>query len=172
MQGLREVKAGVKVGGVFKFECRDKDGNLKWVEDIHNLVVNTGLDDFLDKYFKGSSYTAAHYVGLKGTGSMAAGDTMASHAGWSEITAYSQANRPIFTPGTVSSQSVSNSASVAVFSINGSASVYGAFLATDNTKGGSTGTLFSGVDFTSSRTVADGDTINVTYTFTSADDGA
>jgi hypothetical protein len=103
---------------------------------------------------------------------MAAGDTMASHAGWTEITAYSQGTRPAFTPGTVSGQSVSNSGSVAAFSINGTATVAGAFLPTDNTKGGTSGTLFSGVDFTTSRGVADGDTINVTYTFTSADDGA
>ena len=45
-------------GGVYRIECRDKDGNLKWTAESHNLVVNVGLQDMNDKYFSGSSYTA------------------------------------------------------------------------------------------------------------------
>ena len=82
----------------YQLECFDKDGNLKWSEDFTNLVTNVGLDDILDKYLKGSAYTAAFYVGLTdGTPTVAAGDTMASHAGWVEVTAYSEANRPALT---------------------------------------------------------------------------
>jgi hypothetical protein len=33
----------VKAGGVFKVVCHDKDGNLKWETESHNLVVNVGL---------------------------------------------------------------------------------------------------------------------------------
>jgi hypothetical protein len=45
--------------------------------------------------------------------------------------------------------------------------VGGAFLVNNNTKLGSTGILFSASDFQSpgDRTVASGDTLNVTYTF-------
>lgn len=39
-------------------------GLLKWEAAIENLLVNQGLDDVLDKYFKGSAYTASHFVGL------------------------------------------------------------------------------------------------------------
>jgi hypothetical protein len=151
-------------------ECRAPDGALKWRETIDNLVVNEGLDDLLDKYFKGSAYTAAHYVGLTdGTPTVAAGDTMSSHAGWTEVQAYSEGSRQTFTPGTVASQSVDNSASKASFSINGTATVGGAFLTTNNTKGGTTGTLYGGGAFTGGdRSVANGDTLNVTVTATSA----
>ena len=162
---------GVKVWSVFKFEAYDADGNLKWVDECRNLVVNTGLDDLLDKYFKGSAYTAAHYVGLTdGTPTVAAGDTMSSHAGWTEITAYSEAVRQTLTLGTVSSQSVDNSASKASFSINAnSTTIGGAFITTNNTKGGTTGTLYNAAAFSAGdKTLDSGDTLNVTCTLTTA----
>jgi hypothetical protein len=59
-----------------------------------------------------------------------------------------------------------NSASPAVFNINATATVGGAFLTSDNAKSGTTGTLFSASDFTTGdRSVVSGDTLNVTYTF-------
>jgi hypothetical protein len=165
---------GARGGGVFSVECYDKEGNLKWKEEAKNLVVNVGLKDMNDKYFSGSAYTAAWYLGLiTGPGAsttIAAGDTMSSHAGWTEDTSYSQANRPTCTFGaatTADPSVISNSASVAVFSINGTTTIAGAFLTSDNTKGGTTGILFSASDFQSpgDRAVVSGDTLNVTYTF-------
>jgi len=159
--------------GRFIVECFDKDGNLKWREDNENLVVNVGLQDMNTKYFSGSAYTAAWYIGLYGAGASstpAAGDTMSSHAGWTENTTYSNATRPqaVFGTATTANPSViSNSASVAVFNINGTTTVGGAFLVSNSTKGGSTGTLFSASDFQSpgDRSVVNGDTLNVTYQF-------
>jgi len=149
-------------------ECRDKHGNLKWVEEFGNLVVTAGLNKLLDATIKTGLASPAWYVGLKGTGSPAAGDTMGSHAGWSEIAPYSDANRPTFTPGTISGGSVDNSASKATFNINATATVYGCFLADDDTKSGTSGTLYGAGDFTASRSVVDGDTLNVTVTLSAA----
>jgi len=163
----------LKAGGVFTVQCFDKDGNLKWAEENHNLVVNQGLQDMNTKYFSGSGYTAVWYIGLYGSGatnSPAAGDTMASHIGWTEVTAYSQATRPAVTFGTATTADpsvITNSASPATFSINGTTTVGGAFLTSNNTKGGTTGILFSASDFQSpgDRSVVNGDTLTVTYTF-------
>ncbi len=154
----------------YLIECFDADGNLKWREDFGNLVVNAGLDDSLDKHLKGAAYTAAWYVGLTtGSPTFAAADTMASHAGWTESTIYSEAVRQTLTLGTVSGQSVDNSAVEASVSVNGSGTVGGAFVATDNTKSGSSGTLYGGGAFSGgNRSVANGDTLNVTITFTAA----
>lgn len=166
------VDGGISLSGQWSVSCV-RDGVEIWREEIHNLVVDTGLNDVLDKYFKGSNYSAAHYVGLAdGTPTPAAGDTMASHAGWAEVTAYDEGTRPAFTPGTVSAKSVSNSASKAEFTISGAATIGGAFLTTNNTKGGSTGTLVSVAAFTSGdRSLQDGDVIQVQVTYTGADDG-
>lgn len=167
------MKTSAKAGGVFTIQCHDKDGLLKWEAVKHNLVVNEGLKFMNDKFFTGASYTAAWYIGLYGSGSTnnpAAGDTMALHTGWTEVTAYSQATRPVatFAAASLADPSViTNSASPAVYSINGTTVVGGAFLTTDNTKGGTTGTLFSAADFASpgDRSVVSGDTLTVTYTF-------
>ena len=170
--GLAEHAAGAK--GYYIVECRDAQGNLKWEEAVPNTVVNVGLQDMNTKYFTGSSYTAAWYLGLiTGPGSgntYAAGDTMSSHAGWTENTAYSQTTRPACSFGTATTANpsvISNTSSAATFSINGTATIAGAFLTTSNTKSGTTGTLFSAASFSSpgDRAVVSGDTLTVTYTF-------
>ena len=63
-----------------------------------------------------------------------------------------------------------NSASPASFSINATATVGGAFLTSNNTKSGTTGTLYSAADFGSpgDRSVASGDVLTVTYTLSLA----
>ena len=162
--------------GVYTMQCFDKDGNLKWEAVCPNLVVNGGLQDMNNKYFLGSAYTATWYIGLYGSGatnSPSANDTMSSHGGWTEETGYSQATRPacsFATPTTANPSVATNSAAPAVYSINATATIGGAFLTSNNTKGGSTGTLYSASDFTSpgDRSVVSGDTLNVTYTLSLA----
>jgi len=154
----------IGVSGVFKAICFAPDGSVRWEDEISNLVVTVGKNDLLNKYFTGSAYTAAFYVGLKGTGTPAATDTMASHATWAEISTYSNATRPAFTAAAASGGSTNNTASPAVFNINGTATVAGLFITTGSVPGGTTGTLFSATDFASSRSVLNGDTLNVTYT--------
>lgn len=177
--GLSTVAALGLGGGVgeqlrprtrYTLECRRADGSLRWADDIYNTVVNVGLDDVLSQYLKGSAYTAAFFVGLiSATPTIAATDTMASHAGWTEVTAYSEAVRQALVLGAVSGQSVDNAASKAVFSINGTVTVGGAFLTTNSTKGGTTGTLFSAAAFAAgNRSTLSGDTLNVTATITAA----
>ena len=176
------IAFGVKAATLYNVECwdkwiRSKTGKilrerkkpvLKWKDDFWNIVVTVGLNKLLDATFKSGLTSPTWYVGLKGTGTMVAGDTMASHSGWSEIVPYSDSTRPAFTPGSISSGAVDNSASKAVFNINSSSTVYGCFLADNSTKSGTTGTLYGGGDFGASRSVVNGDTLNVTVTLTQA----
>ena len=163
-----DMQRGLKTH--YQIECVGADGKIKWTEEFDNLVVTAGLNDSLDKHFKAAAYTAAWFVGLaSGTPTFAAGDTMATHAGWTEIAAYSEATRPTLTLGAVAAGSVDNSASKASFSINGSATIGGAFVASLNTKSGTTGILYGGGAFASgNRAVVSGDTLNVTITLTAA----
>jgi hypothetical protein len=153
--------------GVYVVECYGPDGALKWRDTIENLVVTVGKNDLLDKYLSGSAYTAAFYVGLIGStgySAIVAGDTMASHAGWTESTVYSNANRPTaaFAAASGGSKALSAAAS---FTINGADTLKGAFLTTVNTKGGTTGILFSAGLFSGGdKAVANGDTANISYT--------
>ena len=172
------TKAGeaAQATGLFEIKCHDKDGNLKWEAQSKNLVVNAGL-----AYMAGTALTSvtqitSFFLGLYGAGASntpAAGDTMASHAGWTEDTTYSNATRvaaTFVTATTANPSVVTNSASPAVFNINGTTTIGGAFLTSGSVKGGTTGTLFSAADFGSpgDRSVVNSDTLSVTYTFSLA----
>jgi hypothetical protein len=153
----------------YDVECYGADGVLKWRETVYNLVVTAGKNDLLTNYFKGSSYTAAFFVGLVDNASfsaIAAGDTAASHAGWVEGVPYSNATRPALTLGTASAGSIDNSASKASFTINATAVINGAFCITNSTKSGTTGVLYSASSFGSTRSVISGDVVNCQVTLT------
>ena len=162
------AQEGVQTHGSYTVECLDANGNVKWSETVENLVVTVGKNLMLTQTFAGSAYTAAWFLGLVSGASAptyAAGDTMASHAGWTEFTGYSNATRPAPVFNASSAGAISTTATA--FNINASGTVAGAFLNTDNTISGTTGTLFSAGSFTGgNRTVANGDTLNVTYTLT------
>jgi hypothetical protein len=160
-------------GGVFTITCFDANGNLKWEDKFHNLVVNVGLQYLNDTFFDGLAYDAGWFLGLVNGGTTptyAAGDTLSSHAGWTELaagTVYSGSRKSV-TFGSASlgdPSTITNSASPSVFNILASATIAGAFL-TDASSGTSPGILFSVGNFTGgNKIVANGDTVNVTYTF-------
>lgn len=175
---MRDLVDSIGLMNTYKIECIDSLGNLKWEENIHNLITNEGLNDILDKYLKGSAYTAAWYVGVIDNANwtaVAAGDTASGISldslganSWQEFDDYSETVRQTLTLGTVSSQSVDNSASKAQFSINGTGTVRGAFVVSSNVKGGTSGVLYADGAFAATRAVENGDTLNVTITLTSA----
>lgn len=151
------------IGHVYTIECFNADGTPKWKDEFENIVTTVGRNHYLDATLKTGVTSPVWYVGLKNAIDAVAGDTMASK-GFTEITAYSEATRPVFTTGTISNGSVDNSASKAEFTINGSTTVGGAFLCNNNTKGGTTGILLGAGEFTVDRAVIAGDIIRVTVT--------
>ena len=165
----------MRITGRFTATCYDAEGNLKWEEHFPNLVVNVGKTDLLNKYFAGSAYTAAWYLGLVNgatTPTYNAADTMSSHSGWTEITGYSNATRPAASFGSATASGGGSgsagtgtiSTSATAFNINATNTVAGAFLTTNSTIGGTTGTLFSAGSFGTARSVLSGDVLNVTWT--------
>lgn len=161
---------GAGAGGVYSVECIGADGRVKWTDTFHNLVMNEGVQNMNTQYFKGATYTAAFFLGLvTGPGSgttFAAGNTLASHAGWTESVAYAGARKAaVFGTATTANPSViSNALSPASFAMNATVTIAGAFLCTVSS--GTSGVLFSAGDFTGGDKFVDsGDTLNVTYTF-------
>ena len=69
-QALASIGHGAMFGdelgaqGVYHVVCKDADGNVKWEDDIHNVVCNLGKNYLLDNGMAGSAYTAAFYMGL------------------------------------------------------------------------------------------------------------
>lgn len=145
-------------------------GGLKWHEAWTNIVVNQGLDDLLDVTLSGGTQDTTWFVGLTdGTPTVNAADTLASHAGWVEVEDYDEfgTGRVAWVDGGVSSQSVSNSGSVAVFTIDATVTIGGAFLA--GVVSGTSGRLYAAGAFTAGdKLLNDNDTLSVTATFTTA----
>ena len=165
----------VNITGSYEVKCLDADGNTKWEDTIKNLVVTVGKNDLLDKYFAGSAYTAAWYMGLVDNASFsayAAGDTLASHAGWLEYLNYtisgSSTNRATAAWNAASAGSKASTATT--FTISGAGgTVLGALMCTtqarNTSSNGGAGILYSAGSFTGgSRAVTAGDTLLVTYT--------
>ena len=161
-----ELVESIGVTGSYTAECYDSEGNLKWSDTIKNLVVTVGKNDLLDKYFSGTTYTAAWYMGLVNGGTTptyAAADTLASHAGWTELAAGTAYSGNRVTVGWSAASAGSKSSTTTAFSISATNTVAGALLASVNT--GTAGILYSAGNFTGgNRSVASGDTLNITYT--------
>jgi hypothetical protein len=167
------MKEDQSISGYYVVECHGADGQLKWKDDIHNLVTTVGLNLTMDTVL-GNAAAGAVVLGLKGVGTPVLADTQASHASWLEV---GGANAPTYTGnrqtptfGAASGGAKATSTPV-VFSMTGSGTVAGCFINIGGsaTKDDTTGTLFSAGDFTAgSKTVTSGDTLSVSYTATAA----
>jgi hypothetical protein len=156
----------MKLGGRFRVEHFDKDGNLKGTHEFPNGIVDVGLNHILETQFNGGTPVTAWYIGLinnSGYTALANADTMASHSGWAETSAYDEATRPEWTAGTAASRSITNGTAID-FSINATVVIRGIFITSVNTKGGTSGVLWATALFASTVSAENGDTLKVTYT--------
>ena len=156
------------------FEKLLAGGGLKFQEHYENIVVNQGLDHLLDATLAAQTQITAWYVALFEANYTILSSTTAANftANATESTAYSESTRQAWTAnGASSGQSVSNSSARATFSINATKTIYGAALLSASAKSATTGTMYAGGQFASSRSVVSGDSLLVTATFTAADDG-
>jgi hypothetical protein len=165
----------LKIKGRFRVRCVDKNGVLRWEDEIENTVVTVGKNLALDTFLAGSGYSVVGpFMGLissVGYSAIAAADTMASHAGWTEA---GITNAPTYSGGrktcvwSAASAGSKALSSALPFSITGAGTIKGCFIVfgtgavstVDNTAGTllSAG-LFSGGD----KPVVNTDTLNVSY---------
>lgn len=145
-----------------------RDKLLIGVQDFFNDIVNQGKNKILNVMFNGDTQILNNswfvsLVDLTGFTAFAAADVMNSHAGWAEITQYDEATRPGWGSGTTSTMSVTNAVPI-TFTMNATKTVHGIFIASNSTKGGTTGTLWSTAAAPSDVNVVDNDELKVTYT--------
>jgi hypothetical protein len=136
--------------------------------EIHNDITNEGKNTIFDTMFNDVTPIAhsAWAIGLissSGYSALAATDVMNSHAGWTEFTSYSQANRVAWGSIASAAQTVTNS-TPCQFDLTATGTVKGIFITSQNTKGGTSGKLWSTALFTADVPVVNGDQLKVTYT--------
>lgn len=166
------MQAKLDLKGYWIADGLDAQGHLLWQEAIYNDVVSAALTDLLSVYFASGTQKPSWYAGLIDNAAytgVALADTISSHAGWAESTAYSESTRPQWTP-TVSGGLASN-ATVILFTMSAATSLRGLFLVSNSTKGGSTGTLWSTALFTTVRAMLTLQTLRLTYRLRAAGGG-
>jgi len=154
---------------------------MEWFDLIgltegHNIWTDEGLNRLLDVFFHATTQTSTWYCAIFENDFTMDGDENYDVPGYTESTSYDEETRPAYNEAASSSKSMTNSANKAVFTISATKTIYGASLVSVNTKGDHTGggnnVLACGGKFATSRACVDNDVLNLTYTVTSADDGA
>lgn len=167
--GLLVPAEPLRVGGRFLGEIRRK-GQIIDQFEIPNLVVNEGLNHLLNVAFNGATQVSPWYLGLfEGNYTPVAGVTAATIASAStECTAYASGTRPEYVEAASTAQLTTNAANRASFVFTSSKTIYGAFVISNSTKGGTAGTLFAAARFGTAKVVVTDDELLLTYAFTAA----
>lgn len=151
-----------KLGSTYTYRCI-RNGKVVWEIEKDNLVTNEGLDYAMNVLFNPDSYSSpTFYCGIIAPsfgGVPSAEDTMSSHA-WSEYTDYSTQYRQLL--DFYRTANAEHTATTANFMITKRGIVRGAFMTTDDIKGGNEGYLYGASYFQANREVEKGDTLHVT----------
>ena len=182
LQANVAIPEGMTQEGYYHVVCRDANGNLKWEEEVPNLVVAVGKQLMLDTLLRtsGTYTTVGPFLGLIGNNTtFAAADTMASHS-WTEFINYTVGGSAVrgtavfaasTSTGTTPSNVTSSTATAITYTITGGGgTVYGCFLVTGtgavSTQSSTAGTLYSEGNFAVAKAVTALDTVSVTYSTT------
>ena len=185
LQANANIPEGMTQEGYYHVVCRDKDGNLKWEEEVPNLVVAVGKQLLLDTLLRtsGTYTTVGPFLGLtKVSLTPAATDTMTTlvTTNAAEFTNYTVGGSAVrgtavfgasSSSGTTPSNVTTSTATAITYTITGAGgTVYGCFLVTGsgavNTQSSTAGTLYSEGNFTTAKITTAGDTVSVTYSTT------
>ena len=168
----RKTSSGATVKGVVRTRCI-RDGVQVWEDTSKNIIVNLGLDYLIDVALANATQIATWFCGIVyDTPTFSATSNIATPVGWTEVTAYSASVRAVYNnlDNGVGSIDNDSTTAVAAFTLEASMTAGGVILVSTNVKGGTAGTLFSGVAFTGgNRAVQTDDRLEVTYTLSVAD---
>lgn len=161
---------GIIVAGRFDAILTNPDGSLADHWRYDNAAVTVGLNYLLGAGFIAVTQVTTWYIRLINTSAFSAvspTDTMASHPGWTEMVNYTGGTAPAWSPGTASAGQVSSTTATSFTIGGGGGAIQGMFLASDNTKGGTSGTLWAtALEPLGARSLAAAQNLQVFYTNT------
>jgi hypothetical protein len=172
---------GLTLRGRFKAEAFESEWNPEkglylpkrklWEAQTPNTILDAAINHIFNVEFNAATQLTTWYMGLidnAGFSAIAAADTMSSHAGWTESQAYTEATRPSWGQGSASGKTITNATSV-TFTINATVTIKGGFIASNSTKGGTSGTLWSAGAFSSgTQSLLSTQLLKLSYTLTGA----
>jgi len=175
-----QIQEGAKLKGKWEIEVYDNKENMNLISksEAHNILEDEGLNALLNIMLHGATQITTWYCVMFEDDFTPDGDETYAVPGYTETTAYDEGTRPEYNEAESTAKSTTNSANKAVFTMNAAKTLYGAALVgggTDASTKGDTaggGTLLCAGKFAASQPVIDTNVVNLTYTVTSADDGA
>jgi hypothetical protein len=172
---MKQGDEGIVLEGIFRWELWSKPNYSHFLRgpisimlqrgSFKNGIITLSINDLLNTYFRNGTPNAAWYIGLidsTGFTELDAADAMNSHAGWTELTDYSESTRPAWGAGAAASGVITNAAAVA-FTASSDITVQGLFVTSNSTKSGTTGTLWNTGSFASTKDISTGQQLKAFY---------
>jgi hypothetical protein len=152
-------------------EAHDKDGKFLWRDEYKNIVFDAAIADLLDVYFRDGVKKPVWYVGLiNSPATLLAGDTAASHPGWSENGNYTNTTRRVVNFSPVINKQINSVGNKAVFTLTGAGgNIFGTFLASNEVKNSTAGILYAAAPFaTGSKNLTATDVLTISVVISGA----
>lgn len=160
MRMINESKAGL----VYTFTAIRKDGSIKWVEKVHNLLPDESVAYILGAALNGGAQFSTWYIGItENSYTPLTTNTMTNavnDAG--ESVAYAGTSRPTLSPDAISGGVFANTSSPTRIEFTASATIQGGFITSNITRGNTAGLLLSIVALGSAKTMDAGEVLEVT----------
>jgi len=150
-----------QIVGRWNFQLIRENKIIQEIE-FKNLVTVEGKNAILQAYFAGGSAPDPWYIGLVNNSpvpSFSEDDTLASHAGWSELTDYA-GNRKEWVDAAASAK-IKGTTTASEFTMNAAGTIGGGFLCSAAT--GTTGVLWSVGSFPTTVAFANADVFRASY---------
>lgn len=155
--------------GYYLVTHRNKDGGIISQTIEKNIVTNEGINYMLNASLHGATAISSWYMAPWSTNTAVAATNTYAAPGNTETSLYSESLRQEWAEGAAASQSITNGTAARI-TANAAVTVYGVGIVgggsapttKGNTAGG--GTLLSSSLFASSKTLASGETLDITYT--------
>ena len=157
----------------WKFECFYPNGQLKWTEIIHNIVVDEGLQHALEVLFLGATQYSNWYVELYESDSTPDADWAYATIGTDQtpFEDYDEVTRPQWTPSAVSNLALTEFVAFTA-STGVNTTLYGGYVVNVSTKAdnaSAAGIMWCATKFSTPRPFVATEILNVTYSINSAD---
>jgi len=135
------------------------------LDELCNGITDEGIHYNLDTAFTNNDTAeTAWYAGLinnAGFTGVDATDVMSSHSGWAESTDYTESVRQTLSFAAAASRSITAEVS---FTMNATVTIDGLFVVTNNTKGGTSGVLWSTALYSTGPDLESGNVLTSNYT--------
>lgn len=173
---INELKAArdgrLTLRGKFHVVHRAADGKVISEETVNNIVCDTGINYMLDSALHGSTQISDWYMAPWSTNNAESGTaTYASPGNTEATTQYTESNRQAWAEGAASSKSITNATAATITSTTDwtcyGIGIVGGGTGADSkgdTAGG--GTLLATALFSAGKTLANLETLDITYTMT------